>query len=145
LQQAAYSAYSGYGSSYTNPQVATSAPQSAAYGTYPTTYPAQVPSIVCHLFVVVQIFPVLFFCKLLNDHFLELSYSLTISFVILHWNCFYFWSEFSFFLLFVCPFFSFLLMVSLLGTLELLYGISKILYSRENMQSTVCQENTHGN
>ncbi|XP_035550356.1 pre-mRNA-processing factor 39-like isoform X7 [Juglans regia] len=40
-QQAAYGAYSGYGSSYTNPQTAASAPQTAAYGAYPTTYPAQ--------------------------------------------------------------------------------------------------------
>ncbi|XP_062148038.1 pre-mRNA-processing factor 39-1 isoform X4 [Alnus glutinosa] len=40
-QQAAYSAYSGYGSSYANPQIATAAPQTAAYGTYPSTYPAQ--------------------------------------------------------------------------------------------------------
>ncbi|XP_041006890.1 pre-mRNA-processing factor 39-like isoform X2 [Juglans microcarpa x Juglans regia] len=40
-QQAAYGAYSGYGSSYTNPQTAALAPQTAAYGAYPTTYPAQ--------------------------------------------------------------------------------------------------------
>ncbi|XP_030934146.1 pre-mRNA-processing factor 39 isoform X3 [Quercus lobata] len=40
-QQAAYSAYSGYGSNYTNPQMPTSVPQTAAYGAYPTTYPAQ--------------------------------------------------------------------------------------------------------
>ncbi|XP_031268786.1 pre-mRNA-processing factor 39 isoform X1 [Pistacia vera] len=41
-QQAAYSAYSGYGSSYVAPQIPTSAPQSAAaYGAYPPTYPVQ--------------------------------------------------------------------------------------------------------
>ncbi|KAK0581772.1 hypothetical protein LWI29_017743 [Acer saccharum] len=40
-QQAAYGAYSGYGSSYATPQVTTSVPQSATYGAYPPTYPAQ--------------------------------------------------------------------------------------------------------
>ncbi|KAK6164416.1 hypothetical protein DH2020_001280 [Rehmannia glutinosa] len=35
------SAYGSYGTSYTHPQVPTSVPQSAAYGTYPQTYPAQ--------------------------------------------------------------------------------------------------------
>ncbi|KAG7984816.1 hypothetical protein I3843_04G179700 [Carya illinoinensis] len=40
-QQAAYGAYSGYGSSYANPQMVASAPPTAAYGAYPTTYPAQ--------------------------------------------------------------------------------------------------------
>ncbi|KAJ9697037.1 hypothetical protein PVL29_008997 [Vitis rotundifolia] len=40
-QQAAYNAYSGYGSSYTQPQVPTSVPQTAAYGAYPPTYPVQ--------------------------------------------------------------------------------------------------------
>ncbi|PIN14708.1 mRNA processing protein [Handroanthus impetiginosus] len=40
-QQAAYGAYGGYGTSYTHPQIPTSTPQSAAYGTYPPTYPAQ--------------------------------------------------------------------------------------------------------
>ncbi|GAV56669.1 hypothetical protein CFOL_v3_00211 [Cephalotus follicularis] len=39
--QAGYSAYSGYGSSYTTPQASTSVPQSAAYGAYPPTYPGQ--------------------------------------------------------------------------------------------------------
>ncbi|KAK6164395.1 hypothetical protein DH2020_001259 [Rehmannia glutinosa] len=34
-------AYGSYGTSYTHPQVPTSVPQSAAYGTYPQTYPAQ--------------------------------------------------------------------------------------------------------
>lgn len=38
-QQAAYGAYSGYGSSYPTPQ--TSVPQNAAYGAYPPAYPAQ--------------------------------------------------------------------------------------------------------
>lgn len=42
-QQAAYSAYSGYGSSYATPQITTSVPQSATYGAYPQTYPAQQP------------------------------------------------------------------------------------------------------
>ncbi|KAK3193443.1 hypothetical protein Dsin_024753 [Dipteronia sinensis] len=41
-QQAAYGAYSGYGSSYATPQVTTSVPQSATYGAYPPIYPAQV-------------------------------------------------------------------------------------------------------
>ncbi|XP_034690667.1 pre-mRNA-processing factor 39 [Vitis riparia] len=40
-QQAAYNAYSGYGSSYTHPQIPTSVPQTAAYGAYPPTYPVQ--------------------------------------------------------------------------------------------------------
>ncbi|KAG8389153.1 hypothetical protein BUALT_Bualt02G0199500 [Buddleja alternifolia] len=41
-QQAAYgAAYGSYGTGYTQPQVPTSVPQSAAYGTYPPTYPAQ--------------------------------------------------------------------------------------------------------
>ncbi|KAG2719340.1 hypothetical protein I3760_03G262100 [Carya illinoinensis] len=40
-QQAAYSAYSGYGSSYTNPQTAASTPQTPSFGAYPSTYPAQ--------------------------------------------------------------------------------------------------------
>ncbi|XP_024018416.1 pre-mRNA-processing factor 39 isoform X1 [Morus notabilis] len=44
-QQAAYGAYGGYGSNYTNLQVPASAPQSAAYAAaaaaYPPTYPAQ--------------------------------------------------------------------------------------------------------
>ncbi|KAK2651912.1 hypothetical protein Ddye_011768 [Dipteronia dyeriana] len=40
-QQAAYGAYSGYGSNYATPQVTTSVPQSATYGAYPPTYPAQ--------------------------------------------------------------------------------------------------------
>lgn len=40
-QQAGYSAYSGYGSSYTQPQVSTSLPQTAAYASYPPTYPPQ--------------------------------------------------------------------------------------------------------
>ncbi|KAK1559606.1 hypothetical protein Q3G72_016325 [Acer saccharum] len=40
-QQAAYGAYSGYGSSYATPQVTTSVHQSATYGAYPPTYPAQ--------------------------------------------------------------------------------------------------------
>ncbi|KAH7577721.1 hypothetical protein JRO89_XS01G0289400 [Xanthoceras sorbifolium] len=43
-QQAAYSAYSGYGSSYATPQITTSVPQSATYGAYPQTYPAQASS-----------------------------------------------------------------------------------------------------
>ncbi|ESR56980.1 hypothetical protein CICLE_v10018866mg [Citrus x clementina] len=38
-QQAAYGAYSAYGSSYPTPQ--TSVPQNAAYGAYPPAYPAQ--------------------------------------------------------------------------------------------------------
>ncbi|KAJ8749091.1 hypothetical protein K2173_013698 [Erythroxylum novogranatense] len=38
-QQAQYSAYSGYGSSYTTPLVPTSSAQTAAYGAYPPTYP----------------------------------------------------------------------------------------------------------
>ncbi|KDO60354.1 hypothetical protein CISIN_1g0010602mg, partial [Citrus sinensis] len=41
-QQAAYGAYSAYGSSYPTPQ--TSVPQNAAYGAYPPAYPAQVGS-----------------------------------------------------------------------------------------------------
>ncbi|MBA0769720.1 hypothetical protein Gotri_018422 [Gossypium trilobum] len=40
-QQAAYGAYSSYGSNYATPQVPTSVPQSAGYGAYPTTYPVQ--------------------------------------------------------------------------------------------------------
>ncbi|KAL4351329.1 hypothetical protein GQ457_06G028590 [Hibiscus cannabinus] len=40
-QQAAYGAYSSYGSNYATPQVPTTAPQSAAYGAYPTAYPVQ--------------------------------------------------------------------------------------------------------
>ncbi|XVF32328.1 hypothetical protein REPUB_Repub17cG0072300 [Reevesia pubescens] len=40
-QQAAYGAYSSYGSNYATPQVPTSVPQSAVYGAYPTTYPVQ--------------------------------------------------------------------------------------------------------
>ncbi|XP_044491954.1 pre-mRNA-processing factor 39-like isoform X3 [Mangifera indica] len=40
-QQAAYGVYSGYGSSYATPQIPTSAPQTAAYGAYPPTYPVQ--------------------------------------------------------------------------------------------------------
>ncbi|KAG9149410.1 hypothetical protein Leryth_003373 [Lithospermum erythrorhizon] len=40
-QQAAYGAYGGYGTNYTQPQVPASVPQSAAYGAYPTTYPTQ--------------------------------------------------------------------------------------------------------
>ncbi|KAJ4851330.1 hypothetical protein Tsubulata_005696 [Turnera subulata] len=39
--QAAYGAYGAYGSSYAAPQVPTSVAQTAAYGTYPPTYPAQ--------------------------------------------------------------------------------------------------------
>ncbi|KAL8055272.1 hypothetical protein ABFS82_04G045800 [Erythranthe guttata] len=34
-------AYGSYGTSYTHPQAPTSVPQSASYGTYPPTYPAQ--------------------------------------------------------------------------------------------------------
>ncbi|GMJ09042.1 hypothetical protein like AT1G04080 [Hibiscus trionum] len=40
-QQAAYGAYSSYGSNYATPQVPATAPQSAAYGAYPTAYPVQ--------------------------------------------------------------------------------------------------------
>nr|KJB10037.1 hypothetical protein B456_001G181500 [Gossypium raimondii] len=41
-QQAAYGAYSSYGSNYAAPQVPTSVPQIASYGVYPTTtYPMQ--------------------------------------------------------------------------------------------------------
>ncbi|XP_043722636.1 pre-mRNA-processing factor 39-like isoform X2 [Telopea speciosissima] len=40
-QQAGYGGYAGYGSGYTHPQVATSTAQTAAYGTYPPTYPVQ--------------------------------------------------------------------------------------------------------
>ncbi|XP_007050169.2 PREDICTED: pre-mRNA-processing factor 39 [Theobroma cacao] len=40
-QQAAYGAYSSYGSNYATQQVPTSVPQSAGYGAYPTTYPVQ--------------------------------------------------------------------------------------------------------
>ncbi|KAK8702006.1 hypothetical protein V6N13_020377 [Hibiscus sabdariffa] len=40
-QQAAYGAYSSYGSNYATPQVPTSAPPSATYGAYPTAYPVQ--------------------------------------------------------------------------------------------------------
>ncbi|KAF3436089.1 hypothetical protein FNV43_RR23181 [Rhamnella rubrinervis] len=41
-QQAAYNAYGGYSSSYANPQLPTSATQTAAYAAaYPPTYPAQ--------------------------------------------------------------------------------------------------------
>ncbi|XWS31372.1 hypothetical protein CRYUN_Cryun23aG0070600 [Craigia yunnanensis] len=40
-QQAAYGAYSSYGSNYATSQVPTSVPQSAGYGAYPTTYPVQ--------------------------------------------------------------------------------------------------------
>ncbi|KAF5482475.1 hypothetical protein F2P56_003045 [Juglans regia] len=40
-QQAAYSAYSGYGSGYPNPQTAASTPQTPSFGAYPSTYPAQ--------------------------------------------------------------------------------------------------------
>ncbi|EEF35824.1 Pre-mRNA-processing protein prp39, putative [Ricinus communis] len=40
-QQAAYSTYGSYASSYTTPQAPTSAAQTATYGAYPPTYPAQ--------------------------------------------------------------------------------------------------------
>ncbi|XAR58675.1 hypothetical protein NMG60_11014160 [Bertholletia excelsa] len=40
-QQAAYGAYGSYASGYTHPQVPTSVPQTATYGAYPPTYPAQ--------------------------------------------------------------------------------------------------------
>ncbi|KAF6156417.1 hypothetical protein GIB67_009075 [Kingdonia uniflora] len=42
-QQAGYSGYSGYGSTYSQPQVQApvSAPQTTAYATYPSTYPSQ--------------------------------------------------------------------------------------------------------
>ncbi|KAK8694046.1 hypothetical protein V6N13_071610 [Hibiscus sabdariffa] len=40
-QQAAYGAYSSYGSNYATQQVPTSAPQSATYGAYPAAYPVQ--------------------------------------------------------------------------------------------------------
>lgn len=40
-QQGAYAGYSGYGNAYTAPQVPVSAPQTAAYGAYPASYPAQ--------------------------------------------------------------------------------------------------------
>ncbi|XP_010262449.1 PREDICTED: pre-mRNA-processing factor 39-like isoform X2 [Nelumbo nucifera] len=40
-QQAGYAGYGGYVSSYAHQQTPTSAPQTAAYGTYPQTYPAQ--------------------------------------------------------------------------------------------------------
>ncbi|PIA36235.1 hypothetical protein AQUCO_03400267v1 [Aquilegia coerulea] len=42
-QQVGYSGYSGYSSTYTPPQVPNSAPQTAAYGAYPPSYPAQQP------------------------------------------------------------------------------------------------------
>ncbi|KAF5181953.1 Pre-mrna-processing factor [Thalictrum thalictroides] len=43
-QQVGYSGYSGYGSTYTPPQVPVSAPpQAAAYGAYPPSYSAQQP------------------------------------------------------------------------------------------------------
>lgn len=35
-------AYSGYGSTYANPQVPTTVPQTAVYGSYSQTYPVQV-------------------------------------------------------------------------------------------------------
>ncbi|XP_059626092.1 pre-mRNA-processing factor 39-1 [Cornus florida] len=38
-QQAAYGAYGTYGNNYSHPQIPTSAPQTAAYGAYPPTYP----------------------------------------------------------------------------------------------------------
>ncbi|KAL6968143.1 hypothetical protein U1Q18_033946 [Sarracenia purpurea var. burkii] len=40
-QQAAYGAYCTYGSNFTHSQIPPSAPQSATYGAYPPTYPAQ--------------------------------------------------------------------------------------------------------
>ncbi|XP_015901156.2 pre-mRNA-processing factor 39-1 isoform X3 [Ziziphus jujuba] len=40
-QQAAYSAYGGYGSSYTNPQLPATTTQTTAYAAYPPTYSAQ--------------------------------------------------------------------------------------------------------
>lgn len=46
LQQAAYSAYGGYGSSYTNPQLPATTTQTTAYAAYPPTYSAQVVIIV---------------------------------------------------------------------------------------------------
>ncbi|ONH93147.1 hypothetical protein PRUPE_8G215900 [Prunus persica] len=39
--QQPYNAYGGYGSGYANPQMPTTTPQTAAYGAYPSTYPAQ--------------------------------------------------------------------------------------------------------
>ncbi|BBH10134.1 Tetratricopeptide repeat-like superfamily protein, partial [Prunus dulcis] len=36
-----YNAYGGYGSGYANPQMPATTPQTAAYGAYPSTYPAQ--------------------------------------------------------------------------------------------------------
>ncbi|KAF8390960.1 hypothetical protein HHK36_023260 [Tetracentron sinense] len=41
VQQAGYGGYSGYGSSYTHPQIPSSAPPTTAYGAYPPTYPVQ--------------------------------------------------------------------------------------------------------
>ncbi|VVA15982.1 PREDICTED: pre-mRNA-processing factor 39 [Prunus dulcis] len=39
--QQPYNAYGGYGSGYANPQMPATTPQTAAYGAYPSTYPAQ--------------------------------------------------------------------------------------------------------
>ncbi|KAF8390958.1 hypothetical protein HHK36_023258 [Tetracentron sinense] len=41
VNRAGYGGYSGYGSSYTHPQIPSSAPPTTAYGAYPPTYPVQ--------------------------------------------------------------------------------------------------------
>ncbi|KAK2978149.1 hypothetical protein RJ640_029143 [Escallonia rubra] len=73
-QQAAYGTYGSYGTSYTQPSVQASVPQTVAYGAYPPAYSAQVPFSL--LFRAVDRFPLLYIPRLiLRSVIFALSYS----------------------------------------------------------------------